>query len=152
VLQSSSSSRDGNMGDMNSLTQAFHTVAYSGHFDTLMWHLHLCSNFCGNPCNRKDQVASFVALVTDVCAVTVSNFVESSGADAGGRQAQLTGEQSVKVISNVAFSLWHEFNLTDEPYDTSGFTPRNQRILAAVHQQVALRLEKEPGFPGWKTM
>jgi hypothetical protein len=97
-------------------------------------------------------VASFVALVTDVCAVTISNFVESSGADAGGRQAQLTGEQSVKVISNVAFSLWHEFNLTDEPYDTSGFTPRNQRLLAAVHQQVALRLEKEPGFPGWKTM
>jgi hypothetical protein len=129
------------MGDMTTLALAMKTVAHSGLFENLMWSLHSCTTFCNDSCDTKARVVGFVALVTDVCLVTVSKFSGPS---------PLTQGPAVKVISNTVYSLWQEFNLVLDPIDYSGFTLRNKIILAAVEQQVKQRLEKEPGFPGWK--
>jgi hypothetical protein len=126
------------MGDMNTLAASFTTVAFSGAFDNLMWCLHTCSTTCEEPCGKKARVVGFVGLVTETCRETFAKLSEPSVSNV------------VKVVSNLAFSLWHEFNLAEEPIDYSGYTPRNKLIHAAMYEQAKARFEAEAGFSGWK--
>jgi len=125
------------MGDMNTLAASISTVALSGKFDNLMFCLHTCTT-CEEPCDKKARVVGFVGLVTETCRETYANLSEPSVVSV------------VRLVSNLAFSVWHEFKLEEEPIDYSGYTLRNKMIHAAIYAQAKARFEAEPGFSGWK--
>lgn len=128
---------------MEQIKLALETVVHTDYFQDLLFQLHTCQeDVCTPDCIKKKSALGITAVVLDSVDASVDKLRTPHG---------LFESQIIKYVHIITPQIWDFYKLGERPFDTTGYTMRNQTIHLAIYVKCKHVMQAEPNFRGWKS-